>query len=112
MGSIPTPLRVFMCPCVGPFPSLGLTLGRDKVGISLSLQLTPRNDFDHFLPYSETFRSVYCSGGFDINNNDNRNNGIFYGLAKREYTANVPKDGTGKHRNTFQELQNSLTVAK
>ena len=26
MGSIPTLVRVFLCPCVGPFPSVGLTL--------------------------------------------------------------------------------------
>ena len=25
-GSIPTLVRVFLCPCVGPFPSVGLTL--------------------------------------------------------------------------------------
>ena len=26
VGSIPTLVRVFLCPCVGPFPSVGLTL--------------------------------------------------------------------------------------
>ena len=26
VGSIPTLVRVFLCPCVGPFPSEGLTL--------------------------------------------------------------------------------------
>ena len=26
VGSIPTLFRVFLCPCVGPFPSVGLTL--------------------------------------------------------------------------------------
>ena len=26
VGSIPTLIRVFLCPCVGPFPSVGLTL--------------------------------------------------------------------------------------
>ena len=26
LGSIPTLVRVFLCPCVGPFPSVGLTL--------------------------------------------------------------------------------------
>ena len=26
VGSIPTMVRVFLCPCVGPFPSVGLTL--------------------------------------------------------------------------------------
>ena len=26
VGSIPTLVRVFLCPCVGPFPSVGITL--------------------------------------------------------------------------------------
>ena len=26
VGSIPTLVRVFLCPCVGPFPLVGLTL--------------------------------------------------------------------------------------
>ena len=40
VGSIPTLVRLFLCPCVGPFPSLGLTLTwfiRDK---NLALHIT------------------------------------------------------------------------
>ena len=34
MGSIPTLVRVFLCPCVGPFPLVGLTLTSDYTLIS------------------------------------------------------------------------------
>ena len=40
MGSIPTLVRVFLCPCVGPFPSVGLTLTWFIWDINLALHLT------------------------------------------------------------------------
>ena len=40
MGSIPTLVRVFLCPCVGPFPSVGLTLTWFIWGRNLALHIT------------------------------------------------------------------------
>ena len=40
MGSIPTLVRVFLCPCVGPFPSVGLTLTWFIWERNLALQVT------------------------------------------------------------------------
>ena len=39
LGSIPTLVRVFLCPCVGPIPSVGLTL-RWSMGRKLALHIT------------------------------------------------------------------------
>ena len=39
VGSIPTLVRVFLCPCVGPFPSVGLTLTRFIWGRCLNYNL-------------------------------------------------------------------------
>ena len=40
MGSIPTLVGVFLCPCVGPFPSVGLTLTWFIWDRNLALHLT------------------------------------------------------------------------
>ena len=40
MSSIPTLVRVFLCPCVGPFPSVGLTLTWFKWDRNLALHIT------------------------------------------------------------------------
>ena len=40
MGSIPTLVRVFLCPCVGPFPSVGLTLTWFVWDRNLALHIT------------------------------------------------------------------------
>ena len=40
MGSIPTLVRVFLCPCVGPLPSVGLTLTWFIWGTKLALHIT------------------------------------------------------------------------
>ena len=40
VGSIPTLVRVFLCPCVGPFPSVGLTLTWFIWNINLALHIT------------------------------------------------------------------------
>ena len=40
VGSIPTLVRVFLCPCVGPFPSVGLTLTWFIWDINLALHIT------------------------------------------------------------------------
>ena len=40
VGSIPTLVRVFLCPCVGPFPSVGLTLTWFIWDISLALHIS------------------------------------------------------------------------
>ena len=40
VGSIPTLVRVFLCPCVGPFPSVGLTLTWFIWDRNLALHLT------------------------------------------------------------------------
>ena len=40
VGSIPTLVRVFLCPCVGPFPSVGLTLTWFIWGRYLALHIT------------------------------------------------------------------------
>ena len=40
VGSIPTLVRVFLCPCVGPFPSVGLTLSWFIWDISLALHIS------------------------------------------------------------------------
>ena len=39
-SSIPTLVRVFLCPCVGPFPSVGLTLTYFIWGRYLALHIT------------------------------------------------------------------------
>ena len=41
MGSIPTLVRVFLCSCVGPFPSVGLTLTWFIWDRNLALHITP-----------------------------------------------------------------------
>ena len=46
-GSYPTLVRVFLCPRVGPFPFLGLTLRWENLGIYLALQLILCNYLDH-----------------------------------------------------------------
>ena len=40
VGSIPTLVRVFLCPCVGPFPSVELTLTWFIWGGNLALHIT------------------------------------------------------------------------
>ena len=40
VGSIPNLARVFLCPCVGPFPLVGLTLTCFIWGTKLALQIT------------------------------------------------------------------------
>ena len=40
VGSIPTLVRVFLCPCVGPFPSVGLTLAWFVWERNLALHIT------------------------------------------------------------------------
>ena len=40
VGSIPTLVRVFLCPCVGPFPSVGLTLTWFLWDRNLALHIT------------------------------------------------------------------------
>ena len=40
IGSIPTLVRVVLCPCVGPFPSVGLTLTWFIWDTNLALHIT------------------------------------------------------------------------
>ena len=40
VGSIPTVVRVILCPCVGPFPLVGLTLTWFIWGTKLALHVT------------------------------------------------------------------------
>ena len=40
VGSIPTLVRVFLCPCVGPFPSVRLSLSWLIWGRNLALHIT------------------------------------------------------------------------
>ena len=44
VGSIPTLVRVFLCPCVGPFPSVGLTLTWFIWDRNLALHITLYSD--------------------------------------------------------------------
>ena len=46
-GSKPNLIRVFLCPRVGLFPFLGLTLRWDNLAIYLALQLTLYNYLHH-----------------------------------------------------------------
>ena len=55
VGSIPTLVRVFLCPCVGPFPSVGLTLtwfiwGQEPMSKSLP---------PPYKPYESTFARIF-----------------------------------------------------
>ena len=49
VGSIPTLVRVFLCPCVGPFPLVGLTLTWFIWDRNLALHITLYSDNSSYL---------------------------------------------------------------
>ena len=53
MGSIPTLVRVFLCPCVGLFPSVGLTLTWFIWERNLALHIYPLFDYCNSLLYGQ-----------------------------------------------------------
>ena len=60
MGSIPTLVKVFLCPCEDPFPLLGLTLRWDNLGIFQHCNLPLkqlRSSYNHTIPQ---WFDVYC----------------------------------------------------
>ena len=64
VGSIPTLVRVFLCPCVGPFPSVGLTLAWFIWDWNLALHITLYSvNYGNRKPrfYLDFFRLIYAA---------------------------------------------------
>ena len=68
MGSIPTLVRVFLCPCVGPFPSVGLTLTWFIWDRNIALHITLYS-VNSIMKHDEFIKATFSSENFFETNN-------------------------------------------